>query len=78
VKEILKSPKPHEVQISISDFLKSFNQNMPEGFPQVTEEQLLRFKKEHLSFFKHGDSWSLDLHRKKIIDWLPQNNKVIV
>lgn len=63
----------HEVQITLAEFLQSFNDNMPASFPRVSEEQLLRFKKEHESFFKHGDLWSLDLHRKKIIDWLPRN-----
>ncbi len=70
-----KEPKLHENSISLSEFKDSFNQNMPETFPKVTEEQLLRFKKEHIAFFKHGDLWSLDLHRKKIIDWLPRNTE---
>lgn len=69
----IKELKPHEIKISLSDFLKSFNQNMPADFPRVTEEQLLRYKREHANFFKNDNSWSLDLHRKKIIDWLPQN-----
>ncbi len=63
----------HEVQIPLAEFLQSFNDNMPASFPRVSEEQLLRFKAEHEAFFKHGDFWSLDLHRKKIIDWLPRN-----
>lgn len=72
-KDVIKEPKLHEIKISLSEFLRSFNKNMPADFPKVTEEQLLRYKKEHSNFFKNDNSWSLDLHRKKIIDWLPQN-----
>jgi hypothetical protein len=65
--------KPYEDYISLTVFMNSFNQNMPENFPKVSEVQLLQFKKEHPAFFKHGNLWSLDIHRKKIIDWLPLN-----
>ena len=70
-----KDPKLHEVLIPLAEFLKSFNQNMPSHFPQVSEAQLLEFKKDHGSFFKNGNLWSLEQHRKKVIDWLPQNIK---
>lgn len=70
-------PKTHEIPISLRDFLDSFNKNMPAEFPQITEEQLLEFKRDHASLFKNGNLWSLDLHRKRIIDWLPQHLKKI-
>ena len=72
----MKTPettKLHEAQISLKEFLLTYNKNLPTTFPRVSEAQLLRFKREHLSFFKNGEFWSLDQHRKKIIDWLPQN-----
>jgi len=65
--------KLHETQISLKEFLLSYNQNIPATFPKVSEEQLRRFKREHANFFKNGEFWSLDQHRKKIIDWLPQD-----
>ncbi len=61
--------------ISLADFLKSYNKSIPEGFPRASTALLKRFKEMHSSLFKRGDSWSIDLHRKKILDWLPQNNK---
>lgn len=67
-----------EVQISLGDFLRSYNKNIPEGFPHASETLLKRFKEEHVSFFKHGDFWSLDEHRKKIMDWLPLNKSEMV
>jgi hypothetical protein len=74
--QVKVSPKPtpvSEVQTTLQEFLKSYNKNIPEGFPHASESLLRKFKEEHLSFFKHGDLWSLDEHRKKIMDWLPLN-----
>lgn len=68
--------KENEMQISQSDFLKSYNKNMPENFPRATGALLNRFKSENLSLFKHGDTWSLDLHRKKLFEWLSRNSAV--
>ncbi|MBC7836204.1 hypothetical protein H7X87_00285 [Acetobacteraceae bacterium] len=65
-----------QVQISLSDFLKSYNKTIPQGFPHASATLLKKFKDEHTSFFKHGESWSLDEHRKKIMDWLPLNGGV--
>ena len=65
--------KLNEISLTLSEFLKSFNQNMPSNFPQVSEKQLMRFKKEHESLFKKSDTWSLDQYRKKVMDWLPRN-----
>lgn len=66
--------KESEKRISISDFLESFNKNMPKGFPHVTPALLKKFQEAHAALFK-GDAttWSLDQHRKKLIDWLPRN-----
>jgi len=63
------------IQVSLPDFLKSYNKNIPTGFPQATEELLKKFKASHASFVKHGELWSLDEHRKKIVDWLQLNKK---
>lgn len=64
-----------EVRISLADFLKSYNKNLPAGFPKASSALLKKFKETHPLFFKHGDLWSLDEHRKKIIDWLPPRNQ---
>ena len=68
------APKVSEMQISLSDFLKSYNANMPPAFPSATVALLERFREAHQMLFKHGDLWSLDLHRKKVFDWLPRNS----
>jgi hypothetical protein len=69
VKILSKKLSDIQVQISSSDFLKSYNKNIPLGFPHATETLLKKFKEGHPTFFKHGDLWSLDEHRKKVMDW---------
>ncbi|MEK9201800.1 MAG: hypothetical protein AAB944_02405 [Patescibacteria group bacterium] len=68
--------KASQMQISLSDFLKFYNQNIPAGFPQASVSLLKKFKDAHSMLFKHGNLWSLDQHRKKLIDWLPRNSDV--
>jgi hypothetical protein len=75
VKTLLKKIDVSQIQLSLTDFLKSYNKNLPQGFPQATAELLQKFKESHASFFKHGELWSLDEHRKKIVDWLQLNKK---
>jgi hypothetical protein len=70
------SPKKVEVRLvemSQADFLALYNKNIPPQFPRATAVLLDKFKEDHLSLFKHGNLWSLDQHRKKIMDWLPLN-----
>lgn len=69
--------KSSQMQISLADFVKSYNQNMPGNFPRASVELLLKFKETHSSLFKNGDLWSLDQHRKKVIDWLPQSHPAL-
>jgi len=60
-------------QTSLSDFLESYNKNIPVSFPRASVELLKKFKETHPALFKKGDTWSLDQHRKKLMDWIPQN-----
>ncbi len=62
-----------QTRTSLLDFLDSYNKNIPVGFPRASADLLKKFREGHPSFFKHGELWSLDEHRKKIIDWLPLN-----
>jgi hypothetical protein len=60
-----------EKQITLSDFLKSYNLDLPEAFPRASSALLKEFRAKHESLFKQPDLWSLDQHRKKVMDWLP-------
>jgi len=63
------------VLISVSEFLESYNKHMPAGWPKATATLLQKFRSEHTALFTHGDLWSLDQHRKKLMDWLPRNTE---
>lgn len=62
-----------EAVLTSDEFVESFNKNMPKGYPLVSSEILQKFKECHANLFKTGGGWSLDQHRKRMIDWLPQN-----
>lgn len=64
---------PNEVPLSATEFKESFNQNMPAGYPHVTLEIMDKFRFAHPNLFKKPNVWTLDLHRKRMIEWLPQN-----
>lgn len=64
-----------EKKISPGDFLKSYNENLPEAFPPASTVLLNEFKKANPNLFKDNGSWSLDQHRKKVMDWLPAHIK---
>ncbi len=68
-KEMIES----QIQIPLADFLASYNKNMPAAFPRASAKLLMKFKETHPTLFKKGDTWSLDQHRKKLMDWIPQN-----
>jgi len=59
-----------ERKVTLPDFLKTYNKGLPEAFPRVSSALLQEFKKSYPSQFK-DDLWSLELHRKKVMDWLP-------
>ncbi len=69
-----KSMQEPAVLISESEFLESYNKNMPAGWPRATTALLQKFKDGHTALFTHGELWSLDQHRKKLMDWLPRNS----
>ena len=63
----------HEMTLTAAEFLESFNRNMPKGYPLVNLSILEKFKLAHANLFKDKNTWSLDQHRKRMIEWLPQN-----
>ena len=65
-----------ERPLSFSDFMKSYNEDLPLQFPRVSVALLREFRKEHTTLFKYGRSWSLDQHRKKVMDWLTSRTKI--
>lgn len=61
-----------EKKLSLAEFLKAYNANLPEVFPPATKGLLKAFTEKYPDFFKNGiDEWSLDQHRKRLMDWIP-------
>lgn len=60
-----------EKQVPLPAFLKAYNKDLPASFPKATPSLLKKFREMHPQLFKHGSLWSLDEHRKKLLDWLP-------
>jgi hypothetical protein len=77
MKKYVEELSVSEVRMSLADFLKSYNKGLPEGFPRSSAALLKKYKQSHPLFFKHGDLWSLDEHRKKILDWIPQEMEAV-
>ncbi|MBI3572467.1 hypothetical protein HY091_02980 [Candidatus Kaiserbacteria bacterium] len=55
---------------SLAEFLKLYNENLPLAFPRASAALLEQFRSAHSGLFKGRGVWSLDLHRKKVMDWL--------
>jgi len=77
--KVLQAVKPPDLEKerserkrSIDDFLTSYNKNLPAEFPRATPYFLSKFKEIYPALFSGSSSWSLDRHRKKFMDWLPQ------
>lgn len=51
-------------------FMHYYNGHIPENFPKATSKNLEIFRQKYPSLFKDGKSWSIDGHRKKLMDWL--------
>lgn len=61
---------------SLDEFLVSYNSHIPDSFPRVTASILKVFQKAHPSLFAdNSNEWSLERHRKRVMDWLPQHLK---
>ena len=62
-----------EKKLSPNDFIIFYNENLPLKFPRASKPFLREFKKTYPKLFKENNAWSLDQHRKKFMDWLPQH-----
>jgi len=55
---------------SLGEFVKLYNENLPAAFPKVSSALLRKFQQTHENLFKDDGIWSLDVHRKKVMDWM--------
>ncbi len=52
------------------EFIEAYNKTIPAGFPRATPEALEQFRITHTALFKGKAGWSVDKHRKRVMDWL--------
>jgi len=55
-------------------FIENYNGSIPQNFPQATNESLKQFRIAYPALFKN-DMWSIDRHRKRLMDWMSSNQK---
>ncbi len=63
--------KLNQLETSLPIFMASYNQSVPAGFPHASAKALKQFQELHPMLFKHSHEWSIDKHRKRLMDWLP-------
>ncbi|MBI2669972.1 MAG: hypothetical protein HYX20_02430 [Candidatus Yanofskybacteria bacterium] len=66
----------NEAPVTLPVFLESYNKNIPAGFPRASVAILKKFQDAHPTLFKHKDAWSVDRHRKRLVDWLSSNSDI--
>lgn len=66
-----------EKRRTLVEFLRSYNEGLPSQFPQASLPLLREFQKENKALFKNDAVWSLEQHRKKVMDWLTVRTKSI-
>lgn len=60
-----------EKPLTRPEFIRLYNDGLPEQFPRISPSILDAFSENYPSLFRTGQPWSLDQHRKKVMDWLP-------
>jgi hypothetical protein len=75
VKESVVKPDPNLIETSTSDFVQYYNKNIPETFPRASLSTLERFQANYPELFKRSGKWTIDKHRKKLMDWLSSHSE---
>jgi len=60
--------------ITLAAFLDFYNRNLPQGFPSASAKKLEKFRAAHPLLFKSGSEWTVDKHRKRVMDWLSSHH----
>lgn len=63
-------PDLNFVGVSTSIFVQYYNKNVPEAFPRASIRALDKFQATYPGLFHGNNEWTIDKHRKKLMDWL--------
>ena len=66
----------NQVEITLAMFLEFYNNNIPKGFPRASVQSLKTFQDAHATLFKKNGMWSVDKHRKRLIDWASSHSEL--
>ena len=66
-----KNLELNQIKTPLLAFMESYNKSIPVSFPHVSVKILKNFQALHPILFKHSTEWSIDKHRKRLMDWLP-------
>lgn len=59
------------VGMTLDEFQTYYNKATPLAMPRATKEALVEFQTTHSSLFDEGGLWTIDKHRRRVMDWLP-------
>ena len=62
--------EPNLVEETTAVFAQHYNKSIPETFPRVSVRILEQFQTAYPALFKGKREWTVDKHRKKVMDWL--------
>ena len=63
------------VEMDTKKFKDDYNRSIPDSFPRVTVGILNIFQETYPSLFKRNKLWTIDKHRKKVMDWHASYNR---
>ncbi|MFA5022848.1 MAG: hypothetical protein WC385_02445 [Candidatus Paceibacterota bacterium] len=64
-------------EMTLVQFANYYNKNIPASFPRATKEALEEFKIAHAGLFDAKGLWTIDKHRRRLMDWLPSFHSVV-
>ncbi len=77
VKEKNNELKLNEIKTSLLTFMESYNKSIPVSFPHASVKILKQFQTLHPILFRQSGEWSIDRHRKRVMDWLPSYSGIL-
>lgn len=69
MKRTHKDLEINQENTSLSVFMGEYNVTIPASFPHATIKILKHFQTTHPALFNGIDTWSIDKHRKRFMDW---------
>ena len=64
-------------ETTLEGFIEYYNHNIPASFPRATREALEQFQTTHANLFADSKMWTIDKHRRRLMDWLPSYHAAV-